>query len=125
MIAVNKRPTKDVEKVCNDGCSCNADKRQYLLFFVIPSLRVRQTGTRCYRDIIYVHITGKTAGAHTVSTVYHMGIKVLFEADNKQAVLEDIIVVEIFEDVYLDKPGPDRNIDDNKGSHTTINAAAN
>lgn len=108
---------EDVEVILEGAGSANDEKLQCLLFSATTPPWVKEIGSQYQKDALSIDITGDQAGARTASTVRHTAIQVPFGAENKRAILEDIIAVEISKDVDLDAPSDSDSDDDDADEH--------
>jgi len=113
---------EDVEVILEGAGGANDEKTQCLLFSATTPPWVRQIGSRYQKDALSIDVTSEQAGARTASTVRHTAIQVPFGHDAKQAILEDIIAVEISKDINLDEIGSDSEDEDDE-QHNAIAAA--
>jgi len=88
----------DVETIMEGAGSNQEDKPQVLLFSATTPDWVTNIAEAYQRDALKIDATNKDTGARTAKTVRHMAIQIPPSRDERAAMLEDIIAVEISKD---------------------------
>ncbi|CAJ1958110.1 unnamed protein product [Cylindrotheca closterium] len=115
----------DVEVIL-DGLGENNDKKpQCLLFSATTPPWVTNIGRKYQEDVVAIDATGDEGGARVAKTVRHMAVQVPPGAGSKNAVLEDIIAVEISKDKnYVGAGDVDENLEEAPVNEIAAAAAA-
>lgn len=106
----------DVEKILQDGGSANEEKPQVLLFSATTPDWVTNIANQYQENAMRIDATTADKGARTAKTVRHLAIQIPPSRNERAAMLEDIIAVEISKDADLTKInlGPELSAIENK-----------
>lgn len=89
----------DVETILDGLGKDNEKKPQCLLFSATTPPWVKNIGKKYQENVIAIDATGDEGGARVAKTVRHMAVQVPLGHGSKNAILEDIIAIEISKDM--------------------------
>ena len=114
----------DVEKILEDAGSANGGKPQVLLFSATTPDWVTNIANQYQTDALRIDATSADTGARTAKTVRHLAIQIPPSRNERAAMLEDIIAVEISKDADLSALAGDKVEGDVEGMPVNEIAAA-